>query len=165
MKLIAPFIFILSVVRFLSLSDLIDVSQGIVEGIVVEENYVELDGVLYTEVRLNVLRSFKGEFPDEITFFVKGGKKGDVVYKVSGEPVFTKGERVILFLTRMGGLWRIKGMSLGKFIVREKNGKKFVERDTGGLSVLKDGHIEKVEPFSMEYDEFITLIKNVVENR
>lgn len=165
MRFIVSFIIILSVLRFLSIAELVDVSDGIVEGVVVEKACLELKGRIYTQVRLQVLNSFKGEFPQDITFMVKGGKKGNLVYKVSGEPDFREGERVIVFLTRRGKSFRVKGMALGKFVVREKNGKTVVERENTEVLVWKNGRVQKNAPFLMEYHEFISLIKEEIESR
>jgi len=74
---------------------------------------------IYTDVTVAVEEVIKGTPGAEVTFRVAGGIVGDIGMRTSNDPVFQKGERVILFLDTREVPARIVGLHQGKYPVRD----------------------------------------------
>ena len=89
---------------------------------------------LTTLVTVAVEEAWKGAPAGQITVAVQGGIAGDVVQAVSGEPRFSRGERVILFLKATGDRYTIVGRRQGKFIVKTgRDGREAAQDLTGAV--------------------------------
>ena len=109
-----------SVVVSLDLEQLYDHSTVVIEGeVVFGESYFNQDlNRLMTTFVVNVSECFKGSCTEqEVSFDVLGGEMDNLVTRVSGEPFFFEGERVILFLEEIHSSQRlaVTGMAQGKF--------------------------------------------------
>jgi len=140
-------------------------SDLVIQGEVREISYRMESNHIYTYVQVGVSKSIKGNFPEEVTLRIKGGKIGNIIEKVSGAPSFEKGERVILFLKKVNDFFRLSGMALGKFKIINENGIEFVINKAEGLSIYKDGRILEPQERKWKYDEFIMMIRRFLEER
>ncbi len=159
------FLFFSTIIKDFSLNELAKTSDLIVQGEVLEISSRMESKHIYTYVKVKISNSFKGDFPDAVTLKIKGGKIGNIVEKVSGNPSFEKGERVILFLKKRGEFFYPSGMALGKFKIINENGIDFVINNAEGLSVYKDGRIVKPEERRWGYEEFVLMIRRLLEER
>jgi len=159
------FLFFLTILRDISLQELIDISDLIIQGEVKEiSSRMESDHI-YTYVEVKISKFIKGEFPEEVTLKIKGGKVGNIVERVSGSPSFEKGERVILFLKKKNEFFSVSGMALGKFKIINEGGADFVINNAEGLSIYKDGRILEPPERKWRYHEFIMMIRRFLEER
>jgi hypothetical protein len=159
------FLFFSTILRDISIEELVRTSDLIIQGEVKEISCrMEADHI-YTYVSVEISKSIKGEFPQEITLRIKGGKIGNIVEKVSGSPSFEKGERVILFLKRKNEFFSVSGMALGKFKIINERGVALVINNAEGLSVYKDGRIIELQERRWRYDEFIMMIRRLLEEK
>jgi hypothetical protein len=126
---------------------------------------------IVTNVTIAAERCFKvSDCPPLIRIRQEGGTVDGLTMTVNGEPQFRAQERVLLFLERTSSsFYRVVGMSQGKFSViqRGPEGKSYVKRDLGGLTLMKrsDKVIPKLqqEPKAereIELDHFIEEIKS-----
>ncbi|HSB10862.1 MAG TPA: putative Ig domain-containing protein [Blastocatellia bacterium] len=114
--------------------DLIIGARAIVRGKVVSiESALDDSGRIYTYVSIRVQEVIKGQITERrIVLKELGGQVGDRAMAVYGNPQFTRGERVFLYLdTWADGSLRTYQMFLGKFsIVQDpKSGLTFVTRE------------------------------------
>jgi hypothetical protein len=85
-----------------------------------------------TKVRLSVLETVAGSVAEEITVVCRGGRVGEAVLRVRGQPTFSRDEESILFLRRdRRGAWRVLGWSQGKFRI-DRDG------ETGTVRAIQD---------------------------
>lgn len=94
-----------SVVQALELQELVAHADRIVLGrVLFSESFRRPDGQLGTWHRIAVERELRGSVPDEQEVIVEtlGGQIGDIAMRIEGEPSFTVGERVLVFM-RDGG--------------------------------------------------------------
>ncbi len=108
-------------------------------------------GRIYTVVALATEHVVKGEVGETFTVEVLGGTLDGLGQKVSGEAVFTEGERVALFLERhpTRPVLRPVGMSQGKLRVELSPGGLELLRQTAGLTLvekLPDGSLAPAAP-------------------
>lgn len=122
--------------------DLIIGARVIVKGRVlsIESSFDEQQGRIFTYIKLKVQEVLKGQITErKIVIKELGGRVGDRISVVYGNPEFALGEQVLLYLdTWKDGSLRTYQMFLGKFsILRDdKTGHEFAVRGTG------DGHVE-----------------------
>ena len=94
-----------SIVQGLELEELVGHADRIVLGrVLFSESFRRPDGQIGTWHRIGVEREIRGRAPDEQEVIVEtlGGHIGDLAMRVEGEPSFTVGERVLVFI-RDGG--------------------------------------------------------------
>jgi hypothetical protein len=121
--------------------DMIVGARVIVTGKVlkVESAIDERQDRIYTYITVRVTEVIKGQITErKIVLKEFGGIVGDRVSVVYGNPQFTPGEKVLLYLgTHDDGSLRTYQLFLGKFsiVIDEATGKKFAVRDTGGENV------------------------------
>lgn len=105
----------------LDLDALISHSEQIVAAEVTEIKAEQVQGRIFTNITIKVIERFKGSGADTITFRQLGGRYGDLVTYVPGQPDFSVNERVLLFLERpsQGQPLVVTGMAQGKFKLQE----------------------------------------------
>ncbi len=106
-------------------------SPVIVEGTVINSLPVLRDGGIWTETRLAVDRTLKGNASGELTIREVGGEIDGRITKVFGTPVFTAGERVMAFLApTVRGDYQTVDLFVGKFSEQfAANGRRLLVRD------------------------------------
>ncbi|MFT4539792.1 MAG: hypothetical protein ACI835_002241 [Planctomycetota bacterium] len=89
--------------RRLSVEEMTAISDEVVSGRVtrVESRWTDDHSQIFTYVTLDRVASHKGAATGEVTLIQLGGTVGDWSMTVSGAPVFTTGEEVVVFLCRM----------------------------------------------------------------
>ncbi len=123
----------------MSLRDLAKKSDAIVLARVEDETArYDSNKEIYTYITLKVLEPVKGPKADAvITIRQLGGIVGDIASVVPGTPKFTRGEEVVVFLTKndaAGYPW-VMGLQQGKYTVKsDENGRKQVVNEIEGLS-------------------------------
>lgn len=151
-------------VEKMSLKDLAKKSDAIVLARVEDETArYEANKEIFTYVTLRVLEPVKGPKKDEvITIRQIGGTVGTIASIVPGTPKFTKGEEVVLFLTKRDGAgypW-VMGLQQGKYNVSadDKGVKQVRNEIEGGVTLVSpggkasDGDASKVQPLQSFLD-------------
>ncbi|HEX2272027.1 MAG TPA: hypothetical protein VHH35_20965 [Pyrinomonadaceae bacterium] len=122
----------------LSLEDMVDQSEVIAIGSVVDTKSVWVDRSLVTLANVAVSETLKGdESTTTLTVALPGGvdinRKVPVAMSYAGAPKMTPGEDVFVFLTNsseVAGSYTVAGFSQGKFsIVKDEDGEPMVSRD------------------------------------
>ncbi len=136
-----------STVAVLSIDDLALRADAVVEGRI-QRLVPQVQGIVWTEVELEVERWWAGENPgssDSVLRWTQpGGWSGEWGTKVFGMPEFGEGDRVVLFLDGLTeGHPRILGLAQGAFFVQD-DGR--VERDLSGLAFARVGGHRPPEP-------------------
>ena len=106
--------------RHIDFNTLVAKANAIAHGRVVETRTMDTDdrSKIQTVVRLEVATYLKGDLGPEIAFVVPGGTLGRYRAVVVGEPEFSEGEEVVLFLTaRAPAIPRLVGSGQGVFRV------------------------------------------------
>ncbi|HEV7428195.1 MAG TPA: PKD domain-containing protein [Thermoanaerobaculia bacterium] len=134
---------------------LIRKSPVIVEGTVISSTPVLRDGGIWTETKLSVDRTLKGDASSELTIREVGGEIDGRITKVFGSPVYQPGERVMAFLTPTSrGDYQTIDLFVGKFSEeRAANGRRFLVRDdAGGDVLLLDSSLQPIETKNIQRD-------------
>ncbi len=140
-----------SVVQALELQELVAHADRIVLGrVLFSESFRRPDGQLGTWHRILVERELRGSVPDEQEVIVEtlGGQIGDIAMRIEGEPSFTVGERVLVFM-RDGGpytAFRPVGMGQGVMRVRTEQGVETVRQSREGMMLMRrnaQGRLER----------------------
>lgn len=112
-------------------SDLLDQSQLVVSGKVVNAVFSDSDGRIETHYQIDVKETLKGDHQPELIVAVPGGmdRNGNGL-KIFGAPDFSPGEEVLLFLNqRSQSTYRITQFLFGAFHIVERDGGSFAIRD------------------------------------
>jgi PKD repeat protein len=134
---------------------LIGKSPVIVEGTVISSGPVLRGGGIWTETKLAVDRTLKGDVAGELTIREVGGEIDGRITKIYGSPVYETGERVMAFLTPTPrGDYQTMDLFVGKFSeVRALNGRRFLVRDdTAGDVILLDASLQPIETQNVQRD-------------
>jgi len=134
---------------------LIRKSPVIVEGIVLSSAPVLRGEGIWTETKLAVDRTLKGDAAGELTIREVGGELDGRITKVFGSPVYQAGERVMAFLTPTPrGDYQTIDLFVGKFSEeRAANGRRFLVRDdNAGDVMLLDSSLQPIETKNMQRD-------------
>jgi hypothetical protein len=140
-----------SIVEGLELKELVRHADRIVLGrVLFSESFQRPDGQFGTWHRIGVEREIRGHAPDEQEVIIEtmGGQIGDLAMRVEGEPSFTVGERVLVFI-RDGGpytAFRPVGMGQGVMRVRREQGVETVTQNREGLMLVRrnaQGRLER----------------------
>jgi PKD repeat protein len=134
---------------------LIRKSPVIVEGTVISSMPVLRGAGIWTETRLAVDRTIKGDAAGELTIREVGGEIGWRITKIFGTPVYTPGERVMAFLTpTLRGDYQTIDLFVGKFSEqRAANGRRLLVRDdTAGDVALLDSSLRPIEAKNVQRD-------------
>jgi hypothetical protein len=152
--------------------DLIIGARVVVQGKVlsIESKIDPQDGRIYTYVRLKVQEVLKGDITErKIVIKELGGRVGDKISVVYGNPQFKVGEKVLTYLdTWADGSLRTYQMFLGKFSIQkdEKSGHEFAIRDSGDehVTVLPsvDGHSAGAITNRMEIRAYSRMVRQRV---
>lgn len=165
-----------SIVQGLELPELVRHADRIVLGrVLFSESFQRPDGQIGTWHRIGVEREIRGRAPDEREVIVEtlGGQIGDVGMRVEGEPSFTVGERVLVFI-RDGGpytAFRPVGMGQGVMRVRMKRGVETVTQNREGLMLVRrnaQGRLEKslgALPDKERLDALLSKLRDIVEQQ
>jgi hypothetical protein len=165
-----------SIVQGLELQELAAHADRIVLGrVLFSESFQRSDGQLGTWHRIAIERELRGGAPDEQEVMVEtlGGQIGDLAMRVEGEPSFTVGERVLVFI-RDGGSYtafRPVGMGQGVMRVRTEQGVETVTQNRKGLMLMRRNAQGRLEPSlgalpeKERLDAFLSKLRDIVEQR
>jgi PKD repeat protein len=130
-------------------------SPVIVEGTVVSSGPVLRDNGIWTETKLAVDRTIKGDASGELTIREVGGEIDGRITKIFGSPVYAPGERVMAFLAPTPrGDYQTIDLFIGKFTEqRAANGRRLLVRDdTAGDVALLDGSLKPIVSKNVQRD-------------
>jgi hypothetical protein len=165
-----------SIVQGLELQELAAHADRIVLGrVLFSESFQHPNGQLGTWHRIAVERDLRGSAPDEQEVMVEtlGGQIGDIAMRVEGEPSFTVGERVLVFI-RDGGpytAFRPVGMGQGVMRVRTEQGVEMVRQSREGLMLMRRNAQGRLEPSlgalpeKERLDTLLSKLQDIVEQR
>ena len=105
-----------SIVQALDLDDLVEQSDQILLGrVVFSESFQRANGTLGTWHRIVIERDVRGSASGEQEVIVEtlGGQLGDIGMRVEGEPSFSVGERVVVFVRGDGGYAAFRPVGYG----------------------------------------------------
>lgn len=163
-----------SIVQGLELEELVAHADRIVLGrVLLSESFERPDGQLGTWYRIGVQRELRGSAPDESEVIVEtlGGQVGDVSMRVEGEPSFSVGERVLVFI-RDGGpytAFRPVGMGQGVMRVRTEQGVETVTQNREGLMLMRRNAKGRLEqslgalPDGERLDRLLSRLREIIE--
>jgi len=163
-----------SIVQGLELEELVAHADRIVLGrVLFSESFERPDGQFGTWYRIEVQREIRGSAPDESEVIVEtlGGQVGNLAMRVEGEPSFTVGERVLVFI-RDGGpytAFRPVGMGQGVMRVRMEQGVETVVQNREGLMLMRrnaQGRLERslgALPKKERLDTLLSRLRDLVE--
>jgi hypothetical protein len=134
----------------LSIEDMVNQSDVIAIGNVLETRSVWIDRNLVTLATVAVSESLKGTPGETLTVVLPGGvdanRKIPVAMTYPGAPRLTPGENAFLFLSsdsEVGG-YNVTGFAQGKFsIVNDEDGEPMVSRDLRQMSLQGDNGVRR----------------------
>lgn len=149
---------------------LIAKSPVIVEATVISSAAVAHGSEIWTETKLTVDRSHKGNAFGEITVREAGGILDDRITRVFGTPDYAAGERVLVFLTpRADGTYQTTDLYVGKFSEdRALNGRRLWMRDNATANVtLLDSRFRPIVAKNVQRDGdgFDTYVANRIRGK
>jgi hypothetical protein len=165
-----------SIVQALDLDDLVGQSDQILLGrVVFSESFQRSDGLLGSWHRIVIERDIRGSASGQREVIVEtlGGSIGDLAMRVEGEPSFSVGERVVVFVHdgRGGTTLRPVGMAQGVMRVRLEEGVETVSQSREGLLLMRRnskgrlersaGALQRKEPL----DAFLSRVRSMVDQR
>jgi len=165
-----------AIVPRLGLEDLIDQSEFIVEGTVVEARpaWDDSHNHIWTHYRVAVADSLKSAAPSVIEVSVPGGQLDGVAMGVPGSISLSEGEEVLLFLYRTPvGYLRATGYGQGKYsiVTDAATGVRHLGSSLRGMSLVdlaakpsesrRATSLETVD--GMSVDEFKSLIREIAK--
>jgi len=135
----------------LSIQDMVNQSDVIAIGNVVDTRSLWVDRSLVTLATVSVGEALKGPETGNITVVLPGGvdanRKFPVAMSYPGAPRLTPGEDVFLFLTAdtdYGTGYNVAGFAQGKFsIVTDEDGEKAVSRDLTKVALQGDNGVRR----------------------
>ena len=163
-----------SIVQGLELEELVAHADRIVLGrVLFSESFERPNGQFGTWHRISVEREIRGQAPDEQEVMVEtlGGQIGDIAMRVEGEPSFTVGERVLVFI-RDGGRYtafRPVGMGQGVMRVRTEQGIETVSQNREGLMLIRRNEKGRLErspgalPEKERLDALLLKLRDIAE--
>jgi len=126
--------------------------------------------IIVTRATVAVERSLKGGPRSRVVVETPGGKIGDQLMVASSSPIFSVGERVVLFLERVGQQERfgVVGWNLGKMVIRRdpRTGRELVS-DRTVEAVYLDRQGKRVNPEHLgagpvELGQFLRQVEDLV---
>ena len=162
-----------AVAKKLSMEYLVENAKAIVHGKVksMEAAWDKDKKAIWTEIEIEIEKTFKGDAKNTINVFVRGGQVGDIAQEVAGSPNFSKGHEVVVFCWEDSNKkLQILGMAQGKFKVYfGKDEKKYVKNSLSGLTLVDDnGKLldkKKYLPTEMKLTEFLELITSLTNKK
>ena len=107
-------------------------ATGVIRGVYQGSNYKKVrNGRIVTEAsfKIKTMAGIKNhEVINKNSFKViyPGGRWLGVNYHIAGSPTFTKGEEVVLLLTKTNSGFAVTNLSLGKYIIKKEFGKEYI---------------------------------------
>jgi|GEM_PF-500662 len=141
-------------------------SPVIVEGTVISSTPVVRGEGIWTETKLLVDRTLKGDVAGELTIREVGGEIDGRITKIFGSPEYKAGERVMAFLTPTPrGDYQTVDLFVGKFSEqRAVNGRRLLVRDdAAGDVMLLDSSLQPIESKNIQRDA--TAFESYVSDR
>jgi hypothetical protein len=125
---------------------------------------------IVTRATVAIEKTLKGGPRSTVVIETPGGKVGDQIMVASSAPVFSAGERVVVFLSRTGqpGRLGVVGWNLGKMEVRRdaRTGRDLVRGGGGGAVYLdpwgKRIHPERMGAGPVELGQFLKQVEDLV---
>lgn len=167
-----------SIVQALDLDELVEQSDEILLGrVVFSESFQRANGTLGTWHRIIVERDLRidGSASGEREVIVEtlGGHLGDLAMRVEGEPSFSLGERVLVFVRGDGEYSALRpvGMGQGVMRVRTEEGVETVRQTRDGLMLMRrnaKGRLERsfgALPNKERLDVFLSKLRSIVEQK
>jgi PKD repeat protein len=130
-------------------------SPVIVEGTVISSMPVLRGQGIWTETKLAIDRTLKGDAAGELTIREVGGEIDGRITKIFGTPVYTPGERVMAFLTPTPrGDYQTIDLFVGKFSEQQAvNGRRLLVRDdAAGDVALLDASLQPIVSTNVQRD-------------
>ncbi len=126
----------------MSLEEVVDASESIVQGTVVRTwtDWDESHKYIWTHYEIQVADRLKGSAAGKLVVSEPGGTVGETELQIAGTPQYTVGEEVVLFAERTPlGYLRTCGWGQGKFRVARAaaNGKAVVQTAVKGVQLVE----------------------------
>ncbi|MEA2336374.1 MAG: hypothetical protein QOE82_381, partial [Thermoanaerobaculia bacterium] len=134
---------------------LIRKSPVIVEGTIISSTPVLRGNGIWTETKLAVDRTIKGDVSGEVVIREVGGEIDGHITKIFGSPEYAAGQRVMAFLTPTSrGDYQTVDLFVGKFSEeRAVNGRRLLVRDdAAGDVVLLDASLQPIQSKNVQRD-------------
>jgi hypothetical protein len=162
----------------MSLEEVVDASESIVQGTVVKTWSAWDDGhkYIWTHYEIQVADKLKGSVPGTFVVSEPGGVVGETELQIAGTPQYEVGEEVVLFAERTPlGYLRTCGWGQGKFRVARApldgkitvrtaaKGIELVERPAAGDSKTKGTPLGEMNGLDLE--QFKTRVRELVLQR
>ena len=156
----------------LSLEDMVNQSDVIAIGNVVDTKSVWADRSLVTLATVSVGEALKGSETGNLTVVLPGGvdanRKFPVAMSYPGAPRLTPGEDVFLFLNAnsdFGGGYTVAGFSQGKFsIVTDEDGERSVSRDLTKTALQGNNGVRRGQSNTIPLASFKDQVKGYLKN-
>ncbi len=160
---LSSFVFSTTII-FVPLEESFSLSDLVLKGEVLEiYPTLDFEGQVKTRIVLFVEECLKGDVPAGgiFEFEAWGGKYAGYNVETVGEASYEIGEKVLVQLEEIEGIYHTLGLSFGKWKVkRDINGFEYLERDLSNLGMVNVSE----EPITkVKYDEFKKLLKNKKE--
>lgn len=124
-----------------SLDQQIQTAASIVRGRVVQKHsfVYQGNGHIYTDVRLHLLETLKGQAPHELVIRQLGGTVGERTTLIAGSARFVVGEEVVVFLEkpRHPEFLFVQDLGAGKYTVFLHEGRTLLRRNVDGLAFYR----------------------------
>jgi hypothetical protein len=162
----------------MSLEEVVDASESIVQGTVVRtwSAWDEGHKYIWTHYEIQVADRLKGNLPGRVVVSEPGGTVGEIELQIAGTPQYKVGEEVVLFAERTPlGLLRTCGWGQGKFQISRSarggtvtvttavKGIQLVDRPAG--SEAKQQGTPLGELNGLELEQFKTRVRELVQQR
>lgn len=137
--MLAPVLAVCTMVPRLTLEQLVDQSEAIVQGTVLRSwsSWDPAHKFIWTHHELRLTDSLKNAHQSTMIVSEPGGSVGGINMQIAGALKFTPGEENVLFLYRTPiGYWRTVGYGQGKYNVADLAGRR-VQASTGGVTLVK----------------------------
>lgn len=165
-----------SIVQALDLDELVGQADQIFLGkVVFSESFQRPNGTIGTLHRIEVEQDVRGTAPDEREVMVEtlGGRLGELGMRVEGEPSFSLGERVVVFVRGDGSYqaFRPVGMGQGVMRVRKEQGVDRVRQTRTGMLLMRrnaQGSLQKSQgalPGEERLDTFLSRVRGIVNRK
>jgi len=150
---------VLALMPKISVDDLTGEADVIVIGDIKEVesrwNFWRTEVQTYSTV--SVEKYIKGTGSETLTIITEGGTAGDLIVWVEDTPVFTKNEKVLVFLKKAGREFSVAGWAQGKYIVENED-----VRDISGEKVSLKDFLRRVED-AMPPQDAVTPVRTQAE--
>jgi hypothetical protein len=122
----------------MELADLVSESDAVVQGRVLgaKSEWNADRTKISTTATIEIVDCLKGGLSGRVEVTTLGGEVGNVGQKVSGMPVFRKGDEAVIFLKKIKAGYEVTGYNQGRYeVVREQGKDPVVQNDFEGMSL------------------------------